>query len=47
VYPSAPQYEYAPPPAPATKCYAAMVDQNGRVITRPDYSKPVPCPATQ
>jgi hypothetical protein len=24
-----------------------MVDQNGRVIARPDYSKPVPCPATQ
>jgi hypothetical protein len=24
-----------------------MVDQNGRVIARPDYSKPVPYPATQ
>ena len=47
-YPSAPAYgNVAPPPAPATQCYAAMVDQNGRVIARPDYSKPVPYPATQ
>ena len=46
-YPSAPQYGYVSPPPPATQCYAAMVDQNGRVIARPDYSKPVPCSATR
>lgn len=48
VYPSAPpDVNVAPPAAPPTHCYAATVDQNGRVLTRPDYSKPVPCPKAQ
>lgn len=45
-YSAAPQY-VAPPTAPATKCYAPRVDQSGKVVMMPDYSRPVPCPPTQ
>ncbi len=47
-YPSVPPYvSIDPPPPPATQCYAPKVDQSGKAIMRPDYSKPVPCPTTQ
>ncbi len=45
--PDPPNTAIAPSPAPATQCYAPKVDQSGKVVPMPDYSKPVPCPSTQ
>ena len=45
-YPEAPQYAVTTP-APATQCYAPRLDQSGKVMMMPDYSKPVPCPTTR
>jgi hypothetical protein len=46
-YPSAPPYVDSDPPASATHCYAPKVDQSGKVLMMPDYSKPVPCSASK
>ena len=45
--PDPPPTTAVPPPPPATQCYAPRVDQSGKVLMMPDYSKPVPCPSTQ
>jgi hypothetical protein len=45
--PDPPSTAVAPQRAPATQCYAPKVDQSGKVVPMPDYSKPVPCPSTQ